>query len=327
MNINKNNKLSIGVIGKDNHALRLIKLLEESELVEGIKIYYHRNYSGTDPRVTSDFSKLFLCDAVIIASPTPSHFEYLLKLVEFTGYILVEKPLVSNIQESKSFLNLAISASQNIKVNYSFIDSPVFGKLKEIVSQQQLGIPIEMNIRMGHGFAYSDKYLENWRSKSAKGIAEQTGVHFINAAVHLFGEIINWNMKSENFSGNGDVPDTSMITLDMQNNVRVNILVSYSMPYQFDLLLTCTNGVYQYDGTRESIREPRDVYDESGRFVAPPKTYENAISYRDNWDIGLKQSLAEFLGSVISQIPLDLDSLNIALSTMEPIFEERIHIN
>ena len=328
MNRHKNNNLSVGVIGKDNHALRLIKILEKSDLVEDIKIYYHRDYKGIDPRVTNDLQTLFSCNAIIIASPTPSHVEYIQKLTKFTGYILVEKPLVTNIENSKYLLNLNLEAKQRIKVNYSFIDSPVFRKIKEIVTKNRLGAPIEMAIRMGHGFAYSDKYIKNWISTlSTNGVAEQTGVHFINAAIHLFGGIVNGNIKSENFSGNGDVPDTSMITLDMANKARVNIFVSYSVPYQFDLLLTCTDGLYRYDGVAEHIHEPRNYYDEDGRFISPPKTYENSISYRDNWDIGLENSITEFLKSTISQEPLNLESLNIALSTMEPIFENKIHTN
>ena len=68
MNRHKNNNLSVGVIGKDNHALRLIKILEKSDLVEDIKIYYHRDYKGIDPRVTNDLQTLFSCNAIIIAS-------------------------------------------------------------------------------------------------------------------------------------------------------------------------------------------------------------------------------------------------------------------
>ncbi len=325
MILNKKNKLSIGVIGKDNHAHRLINILEKSELVDDIRIYYYRAYEGDDYRVTSDFSKLESCDAIILASPTPSHFEYLQKLSDFPGYIFAEKPLVSDLGESIKIMNWSESKKMKIKVNYSFIDSPVYSKLNEIVNTKEFGSPIEMSIRMGHGYSFSDQYLNNWRSVQSKyGVAEQISVHFINLAMHLFGSVSNSRINLTNFSGRGNTPDTSDILLQMAGSLTVKIFTSYAIPYQFELLLTCTNGIYQYDGKVETIRSPRDFYNKRNQYTLPPITYENAISYRENMDRGLEKSLSDFLTLVADNGFLNSEQLDTALITMEPIFNEKI---
>ena len=214
---------------------------------------------------------------------------------------------------------------EKLKVNYSFILSPVFLQLKQIVSTKFLGNPVDLSIRMGHGYAFSDHYARDWRSSnSIYGVAEQTGVHFINASMHLLGDINSSVVNFANFSSKGHSPDTSNIILTMENDVSVKIFNSYAIPYQFELLLTCTNGIYRYDGFEERIYTPRDYFDENSRYVLPPATYVNPISYRQNWNTGLENSLLSFLQFVIECNPFDMRDLYTAAASMDPLFKSKI---
>lgn len=317
--------ISLGVVGKDNHAARLIQCMERLPEVESITIYYHRAYEGKDERVTQDWEKLVACDGVVIASPTFTHYEYLDRLSRYAGYILVEKPAVATFEESKLLENWPESRKSKLKVNYNFLESPVFDSMQKLVESRSMGEPIAMDIRMCHGFAFTEKYATNWRSGAASlGVAELLGVHFINAAMHLFGDIRAWNVKNATFAEQGNSADTASITLDMDGDIRTNILVSYAMPYTFQIQLFCTNGIYSFDGIEEAYYAPRDSFDNAGRFSSPPKASSRPISYRENWDRGLESAMGTFVNTINRRERFDPRFVEKALRTIEPLLDRRI---
>ena len=90
--------LNFGIIGYRNHAGKLISFLEKNSECK-INCIYHPTKS-LDDRFTNNFSDLYDCDAVIIASPNKTHYQYVEKLTKnFNGYIFCEKPPVIKNEE------------------------------------------------------------------------------------------------------------------------------------------------------------------------------------------------------------------------------------
>ena len=74
--------VKIGIIGYQNHAMRLLSLLEERDDCE-ISSIYHPEKSINDSRGTKNIDDLYKCDAVLIASPNHTHFTYIEKYLFF----------------------------------------------------------------------------------------------------------------------------------------------------------------------------------------------------------------------------------------------------
>ncbi len=85
-------KRKIGIIGFRGQAARIRKILKKNNKVEINKILYHKKLKIKNSIITQNFNDLLNLDAIIIASPTYTHLEYLKKLKNYKGYILIEKP-------------------------------------------------------------------------------------------------------------------------------------------------------------------------------------------------------------------------------------------
>lgn len=149
---NKNNILKIGVIGSGRIAKRFIK---ESKYVSGINIegvlsrneekcrnfceenelnFYSVNYN--------DFIKKV--DAVYIATPHKTHYEYIKKSLDLKKHVLCEKPMVLSREEALELYRLAeekkVVLLEAIKTAYcpayekmmSLVKSGIIGEVRDI---------------------------------------------------------------------------------------------------------------------------------------------------------------------------------------------------
>jgi predicted dehydrogenase len=324
MSVIKKNKINIGVIGLNNHAARIIDILDNSINAECNYIYYPKNTKHSQNRITKVFSNLINhCEGIIIASPTATHYEYLELLDEYKGYILVEKPIAANLIETNKLKKLALKKRKKITVNYNFIHSPIAKSIKKIIKYKKIGNPILLDIHVSHGLAFSKSYKLNWRAnKSSYGVAGLVGVHYINFAINLFGKIIKSNITNLNIAKTGNSSDTTFLELIMPNKIRVHIWLSYATPFKYNISLYGDNGRYDYNGEIEALYSPRDYFDSEGRYTNPPISYENRIYHSNNWKISLENSIENFISAIVNKTSFKDRDYNIALQSMLPLFNK-----
>ena len=321
--IKKINKVSIGVIGLNNHAAKIISVLDKSLNAECNHIYYPKNTKIPEKRVTNKFSNLINnCDGIIIASPTSTHYQYLKLLNNYKGYILVEKPIVSNLKETKILKEYTLEKKRKITVNYNFMHSPIVESIKNILNEDKIGKPILLDIHASHGLAFSKSYKSNWRSdKQSYGVAGLVGVHYINLAINLFGSVKKSNITNINIANTGNSSDTSFIKLTMSNKTQAHIWLSYAAPFKYNISLYGDNGRYEYDGAKEALYSPRDYFDSKGRYTDPPLVYENKIDQSNNWVLGLENSIERFISTINNNSYFKLTDYKVALESMIPLFK------
>ena len=117
----------IGIIGFRGQAERIIKIIKKIPKVQLSKIYYHKKYKDNKIKIiTNNFNDLMKLNAIIIASPTFTHVNYLKKLRNYKGYILVEKPAINKKKEGKQLLKYSDNWKQRTFVNYNFNHSKNF---------------------------------------------------------------------------------------------------------------------------------------------------------------------------------------------------------
>ncbi|MBM3566626.1 MAG: hypothetical protein FJX42_11010, partial [Alphaproteobacteria bacterium] len=109
--------MRIGLLGDRNHAAHMLRLIGSDRRVTSLLIYHPDPSRANAPAPsiacpverTSDISILSKCDAIVIASPSPTHAGFLRKFVPLGKYVLCEKPPVADMVDLEWLRGLSMS--------------------------------------------------------------------------------------------------------------------------------------------------------------------------------------------------------------------------
>ena len=314
----------IGIIGLNGQAKKIIEIIDQTNGVELKKIFYHKiNNDKKINRVTKNFNDLLSLDAIIIASPTHTHYGYLLRMKKFKGHILVEKPIASKRSEIKKILDYKDSRKRKIMINFNFNFSKIFFLIEKMIKNKKNGKPVKLFISTNHGLAF--KKNNNWRFdfKKCRGVGEMVSCHFIKFATSLFGEIKSLQKFETNFSHNGKKKNFDTINLNFvtKKNILVNIFNSYATPYITYIKIFFTNSIVLYDGNHFTINYPREVFDKKNRFKFPPKVFNAKLNFGDVWSDSLDKSVKFFLKAVKQNKNFSISEFNSSVKSISPIIK------
>ena len=326
----KAERIKVSIVGKAGHAARLIELVKQHQDAVLHWVYYPKAVSTSDLPLTKNLKDVYSSDAVIIASPTPTHFDYLECLRNYNGYVLVEKPIVSTREQTEKLNQWPTERKAKIKANYNFRHSRFMEMMEDVMRKPEFGETIYFQVHTSHGLAFQHSYQDSWRSDLSQslGVLEMVGVHFINLAIRLFGPIQESNADLEwMVSPKNKAPDTVHLKLEMKSGPIILLFHSYAGPFRNHFLLYGTNGYCEYDGIEARFYSPRDTFDTNGMFTSPPLVDSVYLGYGAAWRESLKSSIDHFINVVKGRGTFDLVDLEQALSSMEPIFQVRDHLN
>ena len=78
-------------------------------------------------------------DILVIATPTPDHFELVRSGLEAGCHILCEKPFTSNIEEARELIKLSDQAQRWIVVNNQFRFMDIYQTARDKINTQEFG--------------------------------------------------------------------------------------------------------------------------------------------------------------------------------------------
>ena len=309
--------LDIGVIGYRNHAGKLISILKNNPDCK-IKYIYHPTKSEND-QFTNNFEKLRDCDAVIIASPNSTHYNFIEKLVEnFNGYIFCEKPPVTNNEELKKLEKLTNKWKQKIFFNFMFRCSELSGIIRDRMNSKELGNIIHINIYGTKGLAFKKEYKNSWRADgktNLHNILDANTIHYVDLISLYLGKIKQSSYFPSLVSNNGTSFDTSYVVVKYDNEVTLSIFNSYATPLINELSIIGTNGYITIKDNNLIIKSPRDTFDENGLFTDPPIYFQSNFSIPNDVENSLKKSLDYFISYVKKDEKFDLELFENSLQT------------
>ncbi len=99
-----------------------------------------RRYPAT--ATTPDYKKLLAdteLDAVVIATPVGTHFNFAKDALEAGKHVLIEKPFTASVREAEELIELAEQQKLTVMVDHTFIYTGAVRKIKEIVESGELG--------------------------------------------------------------------------------------------------------------------------------------------------------------------------------------------
>jgi predicted dehydrogenase len=135
-----NKKIRLGIIGLGKMGkshLNILSFLNSAEVVFisdlDVKKYKNNKFFFTK----NPFTLLKEVDAVIIATPTFTHFDIIKKLGKKVKNIFVEKPLAKNFSEVKKIINFVKKNKINLRVGFIERFNPAVQSLLKIIKKNQ----------------------------------------------------------------------------------------------------------------------------------------------------------------------------------------------
>jgi predicted dehydrogenase len=128
------------------HMARNISQLEDFELTAIVDFSESRKIAAAEmhpeARIFSSLEEALgsvTCDAVVVATPSHTHF-HLAKAALMAGlHVIVEKPLSTNLDEARELTGLAKSRGLILLVDHTYVYSPAIEMMRKMVLGGELG--------------------------------------------------------------------------------------------------------------------------------------------------------------------------------------------
>jgi len=189
-------------------------------------------------------------DAVVIATPTVTHFELVRASLEAGKHVMVEKPLTHDVEEALQLQALAAERDRVLLVGHVFLFNPAVEKVKEYLGGDLLGAPyyvsmvrtnlgpVRTDVNASWDLAAHDVSIANYWLDGVPVSVSATGGTWIN----------------------GGIADAVFAVLEYPGGVLVNLHVSWLSPRKVrDITVVAENRMLTLDDTNPS--EPIRIYD------------------------------------------------------------------
>ena len=326
--------MRIGFIGYRNHALRLLKLVDHFDFNKRFVIYYpnletlrsgfNSDDIGSPYLLTNNFNDVQKADVIVVASPTDTHYEYLDRLSQtYGGYVFCEKPPCGTGVELDRLSQLADGIKARVFFNFCYRYSAFAKVCKSIVSSGECGVPIALSFRSGHGLAFKESYKSNWRNLSSNpmnNIVGNVGIHYIDLADYLLGEVTNLTCCSTKVAAATRYEDSVHISIERGNGLPTSVFLSYACPLEDFAQLILSDGLIECREGQLTVRYPRDCFDSAGLFETPP--IRSRLSFSDSrayYDDAIVNSFRTCFTSVRASGRFPISQFESAIASTEKV--------
>lgn len=223
--------------------------------------------------VTAAFSDLLESpevDAIIVATPSATHFALARAALLAGKHVLMEKPMTSTSEEAEILIELAERRRLVLMVDHTFCYTPAVQKLRSMVDQSELGqLYYWDSVRINLGLFQRDV-----------GVLHDLAVHDLAIIDHVLGQTPVAVSATGVAHVKGRPVSTAYLTCYFANDFIAHIHVNWLSPIKLRrTLVSGDGGMVMYDEA-----EPTDkirVYD-SGITVLPTEDHhlEPQIQYR-----------------------------------------------
>ena len=234
-------------------------------------------------------------DIVFIATPNDIHLQAFKEcLAKKIPYIYVEKPAIGIEEYYRFHITKGGFPLKYLAVGYHFLKNKAFIELKEYINKKEYGEIISMNLTTGHGLAFKEGYAKSWRAKKRLEIANTSASHMISLSRYLQEDetIVSLSQRLSSIS-NTSSTDTYNGFFEYSNGSCVSIMTTWASPLVEQITVYFTNGIWNYDFNQVEITSPRDIFDDRGYFIKPPKKKTNATFE------GITPSINDFLSKAL----------------------------
>ncbi len=141
--------MKIGIIGFGYWGTNLVRNFANLNGAELVKVSDHREERKqyldklcpnaefcTDPVSITDDKEI---DAVVIATPVFTHFEFAKRSLENGKHVMVEKPMTSDLKQAEELIRISEKTGKVLMVDHTYLYTGAVRKMKELIDQDQIG--------------------------------------------------------------------------------------------------------------------------------------------------------------------------------------------
>lgn len=220
-------------------------------------------------------------DAVIIATPTFTHYSLVMEAMQKGKHVLCEKPMSLRVDESEKML--AMSREKNlicaIGFNYRFFE------ITEILKKQNL-IGEMCHIRI----LIKRLFRNDWHNKE-NGVLSDLGIHLIDYITYLCNQCINLTTCKVNRKYIENWDYSSNVLGETENGISFELVASRTTnleEVQFNIEIVGTKATFRYDSRQELIYE---IEKNDGSYIYDLKKNERTEGFFDFTDSILRQDI------------------------------------
>jgi len=170
-------------------------------------------------------------DAVVIATPSETHFDLAKRALLANKHAFVEKPLALMVSEAEELQRLAVHRNLKLMVGHILLYHPALVRLKEIIHSGELG---RIN------YIYSNR-LNLGKFRTEENILLSFAPHDISAILYLLEEMPTQVMAQGGNYLNTEIADVTMSILSFKSGVKGHIFVSWLHPDKEQKLVVVGN--------------------------------------------------------------------------------------
>jgi predicted dehydrogenase len=239
-------------------------------------------------------------DAVVVVTPTRTHFAIVSDALNAGKHVLCEKPLCTDPKEGEQLVALAKSKGLVLMVGHVFLFNPGILKVKELVDAGEVGAvrslsairtnlgPVRSDVNAAWDLASHDIAIFNWLLGSEPVEVQAMGAAFLQPGVE---DVVNITMK---YPGNV-LACIQCSWLDPKKVRQITLVGSKRMITWDDLALS--NPVAVYEKSVETNREVGDY----GEFLRLSMLDGDVRLPKVKVEEPLKAQDAEFVQAIRSQ--------------------------
>ncbi len=182
--------IGLGEAGATIHlpSLRLVNGVEIVGAADPVKGRRDSASAALGMPVFESHSELFNAtqpDFVIVASPPSLHAEHCIAALDSGADVLCEKPFAASIREGEDILGYATKRNRRVAVNHEFRAMPIF---RDLISAVREGPPPSV-VQVWQAVSQNPDAEQGWRGQLKRRSLYEAGVHLVDLALHLFGEM------------------------------------------------------------------------------------------------------------------------------------------
>lgn len=178
------------------------------------------------PQCYQDINQLIAdphIDAIYIATPPDSHYQYAMRVASADKICCIEKPMAATYAQCQELVDAFAHRQSPLFVAYYRRCLPGFVQLKSLLSQGVIGQPLAVNWRYSRPPAQRDlSGDDNWRTQvsvAPGGYFDDIGCHGLNLFAYFFGDYAEVSGQANNLVGLYSAPDNLVASWAHQSGV------------------------------------------------------------------------------------------------------------
>ena len=174
-------------------------------------------------------------DAIIVATPTATHKEITIAVLQAKKDVLVEKPLARTYDEAKPIVEAARKNKRKIMVGMNLRYRPDAMLLRSLIRNNEIGVPLYVKCGWFRSQSSKGKWFTR-KEESGGGVIIDLGILLLDLSLWLLNyPPVETVSTQKYFHSTKNVEDTEVSFIRCQDSSIISMEASWSLPVEKDI--------------------------------------------------------------------------------------------